>query len=54
MAEEYQMLPSINFDEQRQFRPCTQVAGVIDYFPTHFYGSSEGQFALSLLAATSQ
>jgi hypothetical protein len=34
------MVPSIDFEEQRQFRKGTQAAEVIDYFATHFHGQS--------------
>lgn len=34
------MVPSIDFEAQRQFRQGTQAAEVIDYFATHFHGQS--------------
>ena len=30
------LVPSINFDEQKQFREGTQAAELIDYFAKHF------------------
>lgn len=35
------MVPSIDFEEQRQFRQGTQAAEVIDYFATHFHRQSK-------------